>query len=176
VKAGGDLLAVALVVQLEQAIQQLDPRDLADREAPALPGLVEAVAQIEIVPAISGEHREVELDVQVAQRLNARIAVVRVVEAVVGRRQALLVGLHQGRAVGVVALADRLEGGEVAREGERLEAVGWGVSRIAFECCAITKRPGGVNIRDQRREPAERRHDKHGKCLVNHKSVLKKHE
>ena len=59
---------VAFMVQSEQAVEDLSPRRFGDRVADALFGLVKAVVEIEIGPAVCGGDGVVQLDVQLAER------------------------------------------------------------------------------------------------------------
>lgn len=63
----GDFFAVAFVVEREQAGEDLAVRGVAHGEPGALPGDVEVMAEIEIVPAVGGGDGVVQLDVQFAQ-------------------------------------------------------------------------------------------------------------
>ena len=49
-----DFLGVAFVVELQQAVEDFTAGGFADREADALLGLVEAVAEVEVGPAVGG--------------------------------------------------------------------------------------------------------------------------
>ena len=92
-----DLLGVPLVVELQQAGEDFAAGRLADREPGALLGLVEAVAEVEVVPAVGGGDGFVHLDVEVAELLDVGGGFVGVVEAIVGLGQALLAGEHDLR-------------------------------------------------------------------------------
>ena len=78
-----DLLGVALVVELQEAAEDFAAGGFADREADALLGFVEAVAEVEIVPAVGGGNGLVHLDVQFPELVDIRGGFVGVVEAVV---------------------------------------------------------------------------------------------
>src|SRR5579875_16856 len=119
-----DLLGVALVVEAQQAAQHLAPRLFADGIACALPGLVEAMPQVQVAPAIRRRHSLVHLAVQFAQLHNILSLLAWIVEAVIRGGQSLLPRLHDGLAMLIVALADRFEAAGVEGEWEGLEAVG----------------------------------------------------
>jgi hypothetical protein len=68
----GDLLGVAFVVELQEAGEDFPASGLADREPSALLGLVEAVVEVEVVPAVGGGDGLVHLDVE-RSRVAARI-------------------------------------------------------------------------------------------------------
>ncbi len=87
----GDFLGVAFVVELQQAGEDFTAGGFADREAEALLGFVEAVAEVEIGPAVGRRHGVVHLDVQFPELLDVLGGLLRVVEAVVGLGQSLLV-------------------------------------------------------------------------------------
>ena len=89
-EALSDLLGVPLVVELQEAGEDFSAGGLADREADALLGLVEAVAEVEVGPAVGGGDGVVHLDVEVTELLDVGGRFVGVVEAVVGLGQALL--------------------------------------------------------------------------------------
>ena len=74
VEAGGDLLGVALVVELEQPVEHLGAGRRAEGEAPALGRVPEAVIEVEVGPAVGVPHGEVEGDVQVAQLCRCRVS------------------------------------------------------------------------------------------------------
>ena len=61
------LRGVAFVVQGEQAVEDLAPGGFGDGVADALFGLVEAVAEVEVGPAVGGGDSVVHLDVQRAE-------------------------------------------------------------------------------------------------------------
>ena len=86
-----DLLGVPLVVELQEAGEDFTAGRFADREADALLGLVEAVAEVEVGPAVGGGDGLVHLDVEVTELLDVGGGFVGVVEAVVGLGQALVV-------------------------------------------------------------------------------------
>ena len=94
VEALGDLLGVPLVVELQEAGEDFPAGRLADREAGALLGLVEAVAEVEVGPAVGGGDGLVHLDVEVTELLDVGGGFVGVVEAVVGLGQALPASKH----------------------------------------------------------------------------------
>ena len=78
-----DLPSVPLVVELQQASEDLPTGRLADREPGALLGLVEAVAEVEVVPAVGGGDDLIHLDMEVAELLDVGGGLVGVVEAVI---------------------------------------------------------------------------------------------
>ena len=108
-----DLLGVPLVVELQEAGEDFPAGRLADREPGALLGLVEAVAEVEVVPAVGGGDGLVHLDVEVTELLDVGGGFVGVVEAVVGLGQSLLAGEHDLAAVLVVDSPIILEGLEM---------------------------------------------------------------
>ena len=97
-----DLLGVPLVVELQEAGEDFSAGRLADREPDALLGLVEAVAEVEVVPAVGGGDGLVHLDVEVTELLDVGGGFVGVVEAVVGLGQAFMTGEHDLAALVVV--------------------------------------------------------------------------
>lgn len=118
------------MIQRQQPIQQFTAGGFGDGETNALFGVVEAVIQGEVLPAIRSSHGVIHFDVQIPQLLNVRGAVVGVVKAIVGRGQAFPPRVHDALAVRVIAFADGVEVGEIEREGEGFKAVGWGVANI----------------------------------------------
>lgn len=112
-----------LMIQRQQPIQQFTAGGVRDGETNALFGVVEAVIQGEVLPAIRGGHGLIHLDVQFPQLLNVRGAVVGVVKAVVGGGQAFPPRVHDVLAVRVIAFADVVEAGEIEREGEGFKSV-----------------------------------------------------
>ena len=83
VEALGDLLGVPLVVELQEAGEDFPAGRLADRESDALLGLVEAVIEVEIKPAVGGGDGIVHFDVELTELLDVGSGFVRVVETVV---------------------------------------------------------------------------------------------
>ena len=65
-----DFLGVALVVELQQAGEDFPAGRFADREPDALLGLVEAVAEVEVGPAVGGGDGLIHLDVEVTELLD----------------------------------------------------------------------------------------------------------
>ena len=80
----------------------------ADSVADALAGLVEAVVQVQLFPAVGVADRVIEFAMQLAQMGDAGRGVVRAVDAAVRLRQALVVGDHQWSAVVIQRLPGRL--------------------------------------------------------------------
>ena len=80
-------LGVAFVVELQQALQDFTAGGFADGEADALLGFVEAVAEVEIGPAVGGGNCLIHLDVQFTELLDVGVRLVGVVEAVVSLGQ-----------------------------------------------------------------------------------------
>ncbi len=80
----GDLLRVAFVVEAQQAVEDLAAGGFAQSVAPALLGVMETVAEIEIGLAIGGGNGLVQFAVQGAQFGDVGAGLVWVVEAVVG--------------------------------------------------------------------------------------------
>ena len=83
-------LGVAFVVELEQAGEDFTAGGFADRVADALLRLVEAVAEVEVGPAVGGGDGVVHLDVELTELLDVGAGFVGVVEAVVGLGQSFL--------------------------------------------------------------------------------------
>ena len=80
------LLGVALVVELQQPVEDLCPRGGPERVAPALRGVVEAVVEDDVAPPVGFRNGVVELDVQAAQLDDPRALLGWVVDPVVGLR------------------------------------------------------------------------------------------
>ena len=90
----------------------------------------------EVGPAVGVEHGAVHGGVQLAELQDVGVALVGIVEAVVGLGQALVVADHERGAELVVGLAGGFEGGvglPASREGEGLEAVGGGVAEVVLQ-------------------------------------------
>ena len=66
----GDLLGVPLVVELQEPGEDFTASRFADREPGALLGLVEAVSEVEVGPAVGGSDGFVHLDVEVTELLD----------------------------------------------------------------------------------------------------------
>src|SRR5262249_40539904 len=103
-------------------------------EAKALLRLVEAVAEVEIGPAVSGGDGLVHLYVEVAERLDVGGRFVRIVEAVVGLGQALLAGGDNlaGGVIGFQTTPGAMNGSAWEREG--IKAIRRGVIKIRSHC------------------------------------------
>ena len=67
-------LGVAFVVELQQAVEDFTAGGFADRVADALLRLVEAVAEVEIGPAVGGGDGAVHFDVQLSELLDVGVA------------------------------------------------------------------------------------------------------
>src|SRR5262245_23888274 len=106
---------------------------------------VEAVAQIQVGPAISGGNGLVHLDVKLAEFLDVGDCFLRVVEAVVGLRQSFLPGEHDLAAVAVVAIPCGVEARQLGRE--RLKAVGWRVLHVYPQSRPIRSGPRFMDVR-----------------------------
>ena len=91
------------MIQRQQPIQQFAAGGFADGETNALFRVVEAVIELQILPAIRGSDGAIHFKMQVAQGLYIGGAVIRVVKAVVGGGQAFPPRLHDALAVGVIA-------------------------------------------------------------------------
>ena len=78
-----DIFFVALVVKGEEAVKNCAACGLAKGVALALLGGVEAVAQVQIVPAVGGGHGLIQLHVQRPQPCDVGRRLTSVVEAVV---------------------------------------------------------------------------------------------
>ena len=87
-----DFLGVPFVVELQEAGEDFPAGRLADREPDALLGLVEAVSEVKVGPAVGGGDSFVHLDVEVTEFLDVGGGLIGVVKAVVGLGQALLAG------------------------------------------------------------------------------------
>jgi len=85
-----DLRGVTLVVELQEASENFSARGLTDRKPESLPGLMEAVAEVEIVPAVGGGDGLVDFDMEVTETLYVGDGVGRVVESVVCLSDSLL--------------------------------------------------------------------------------------
>ena len=101
-----DFLGVAFVVQLEETLEDFTAGGFADREANALFGLVEAVAEVEVVPAVGGGDRLIHLDVEITELLDVGGGFVGVVEAVVSFGQTFATFLSNLRPLPFVRLSD----------------------------------------------------------------------
>ncbi len=102
-------LGVALVVEFQQALQDFTTGGFADGEADALLGVVEAVTEFEVIPAVSGGNRLIHLDVQITELLNVGGHFVGVMEAVVGLGQPFLPCNHEQRPFAIVRLSNLLQ-------------------------------------------------------------------
>ena len=111
------LCGVTFVVQGEQAVEDCAPGGLRNGVADALLGPVEAVAEVDVGPAIRAGDGVVHLDVQRAETGHIVRDFVRGVEAIVRGGETLAPGGHDVAAVRVVALADGFEGDERGWEG-----------------------------------------------------------
>ena len=67
-----DFLGVACVVELQEAGEDFSAGGFADRVADALLSLVEAVAEVEVGPAVGGGDGPVQLDVEVTKLFGCR--------------------------------------------------------------------------------------------------------
>ena len=146
------LFGGALGVEGEEASQNF----VADFVGPAVaPGLLAAAGAVLVVlafllvvqdelavrgyviPAVGGEDGAVHGFVEFAQSEDRRVVLLRVVEAVVGLRQAFLVGDHDLGAVFVVlapAVFQVCVGGPHRRKRKGSEASGWRIQKIVFPC------------------------------------------
>ena len=79
----GNLLGVPLVVQLQEPGEDFPTSRFADREPGALFGLMEAVSEVEVAPAVGGGDGSINFDVEVSKSLNVDRRFVGVVEAIV---------------------------------------------------------------------------------------------
>ncbi|MBV8310687.1 MAG: hypothetical protein JO344_09905 [Planctomycetaceae bacterium] len=79
-----DFLSIAFVVELQEAGEDFPAGRLADSEPDSLLGLVEAVAEVEIGPAVGGADGLVHLDVEVTEFLDVGSRFGGVVKSVVG--------------------------------------------------------------------------------------------
>src|SRR5205807_1587952 len=77
----------------------------ADRKAEALLRLVEAVAEVEVGPAIGGGNGFVHLGVEFSEFLNVGVVFVGIVETVIGLGQTFLVALSNLLAMVVIRFA-----------------------------------------------------------------------
>ena len=149
VEALSHLLGVPLVVELQQPGEDFAAGRLADREPGALLGLVEAVAQVEVGPAVGGGDGPVHLDVEVAELLDVGGGFVGVVEAVVGLGQALLAGGHGLATMAMIKLPNCLNSDRVIRwKWERFQAIGRRVSEtvslVSSHCSLPRPREDGL--------------------------------
>src|SRR5207253_11256323 len=83
VLASTHLVRVTLEVELEQPVEDLGSRRWTDRVANPLPSVVEAMLELDVVPAVGPGHGVVELDVEAAQLDDVVSVLVPVVDAVV---------------------------------------------------------------------------------------------
>ena len=102
------LLGVALVVELEEAVEDLALGVGADRVAEVAAGGVEAVVEAveEVVPAVGRDRGAVDGLVDAAELGDVLVGDGGVEDEVVGLREAGLAGEHDGAAVGVEAVAE----------------------------------------------------------------------
>ena len=125
-------LGVAFVVQGEQAVKDLTPGGFGDCVADALFGLVEAVAEVEVGPAVRGGDGVVHLDVERAEGGDVCGDFVRRVEAVVGSGESLTrATMISG---GGLRSARRSFERRNAWKWKRLEAVGGRIDWINSHC------------------------------------------
>ena len=82
--------------------------DFADRVADALLRLVEAVAEIEVGPAVGSGYSVVHLDVKLTELLDVGAGVVGAVEAVVCLGQPFLPLCHEGATVFVIRFTSEI--------------------------------------------------------------------
>ena len=155
----GNLLGVPLVVELQEPGEDFTASRFADREPGALLGLVEAVAEVEVGPAVGGSDGVVHLDVEVTELLDVGRGLFGIVEAVVGLGQALLTGEHNLAAVVEIGLAYRIEPVVQVREWEGLEAIRRGVLHIGSQGRTVISCPGFMNVRLHHRERTMNKHN-----------------
>src|SRR6266498_1592597 len=86
------LLRIPLVVQLQEAGEHLAAGGLADGEADALLGLVEAVAEIEVGPAVGGSDRAGDFRVKFSKTTQVTVSHFFGIQRHVESVQALIVG------------------------------------------------------------------------------------
>ena len=84
-----DFFGVALVVEFEKALENFSAGWFADGEANALLGFVEAMAKVEVGPAVGGGNSLIHFNVEITKLLDVGVGLVGVVEAVVGVVQRL---------------------------------------------------------------------------------------
>ena len=87
-------LLVAFVVQLQQALKDFAASRFADGEADALLGFMEAVAEVEVIPSVSGSDCLIHFDVQCTESLDVVGGLFGIVETVVGSCDALQSSSH----------------------------------------------------------------------------------
>ena len=125
-------LSVALVVEGEEAVEDGAAGGLAQRVALALLGGVEAVAQVQIAPAVGGGHGLIHLLVQRPQPRDVRRLLAPVVEAVVGLRQPFLLSLHDLAAMLMVTFANSFKTGQVSGERKCFKRICVCIARAEF--------------------------------------------
>src|SRR5205823_48132 len=101
-----NFLRKAFVVQLEQASEDFTAGWFVDRVANALLRLVEAVAEVEIGPAIGGGYGLVHFDVELTEFLDVGARFIRIVESVASFGQTLLMQSHNLASLFVILFAN----------------------------------------------------------------------
>ena len=129
------------MVQFEQAVEDFAARGLGEGKSDALLGVVEAVAEIEVLPAISGSDGLVHFDVQVAEFGDVGAGFSGVVEAVVCFGQRFISGLHTGLSVLVIMFANVIESGQRNRKREGLETIAGGIGIASFKGRTVMTTP-----------------------------------
>lgn len=104
-----DFFGIVLVVEFQQAGKDFSAGGFAYRVAQPLLRLMEAVAQVEVGPAIGGGNGLIHFDVELTELQNVGTGFSGVVEAVVGLRQPFLPGEHDLAAIVVITLSDGIE-------------------------------------------------------------------
>src|SRR5262249_21362572 len=128
----------------------------------------EITGRLQVGPAIGVEDGPVHRGVQLAQAGDAGRALVGIVEAVVGLRQALVVPLHEVGAELVVFAAGLLKllvNLKVNGEGERLEAVGGRVAETILQRGGEEASPYFMGAGLQDAKSCECRQTKHNKLF-----------
>ena len=77
------LLSRPLVVQSEEASQNLAPRICRDRVSNSMGGAVKSVVQLDITPSVRFSNRLINLDVDLPQTANPDIPDIRIIDQVV---------------------------------------------------------------------------------------------
>jgi hypothetical protein len=105
----GNFFLVPGMVELQQPVEHLAPGQLAQREANALLGFVEVVAEVEVRPAVGIGHGAVHFHVEIAEFLDVGGGFGGGVEQVVGLGKPGSPSRHYALAMSDVGVTDLLE-------------------------------------------------------------------
>ena len=125
-RGGSGLGGGAAVVLLQEPVEDLDAGDRGHGPAGHLPVGVEAVGEIEVVPAVGGGDDGVELDVDGAHAVHVRVGAglqAGIVDEVVEPGQPEIAAQHDLAPLGVQRAADRLQLRRGLGSGEGLEHI-----------------------------------------------------